>query len=366
MVIGSADPWWRPKEWAALVLGVGWLIARNLVNLQYLRSGKDRLLACLLTAFLFHFCVRFIWPVIKSPGLLMQSPWPWLGLLHIVVAVAWLTDLRRLIRRDDVRFAVRIMAFLGVALAAYMVVQKLNMDPLMAYVQHKYPNFRWLDPNHVIGLLGSPFQAGASLAVLVPAVAFQAKESWVWRILLCLCLFSCWITGSISSFLAALIGSIAASGIITSRKKLIGSLAGGLALLALAYLVKPDIFQEHGRLSIWTQAIPSIQAHPFLGIGLNRFKELGIHVFDGNAYSAWWAHNEVVHFATELGIPLCLALFAYLGRELVLLHRTHLALFGCLTTVLILSFFHIPFHLAPTLAVTGLCLAASQLELKRS
>ena len=360
--VGSSDPWWRPKEWAALILGMGWLIGRTVWIPLVLRSGRDRLLACLMTGVLIHFFVRFIFPVIKAPGLLGQSPWPWLAFLHIAVGLVWLTDLRRIIRREDIQWAVKGMAFLGVGLALFMIAQKLGFDPLMRYVQVKYPNFRWLDPNHVIGLLGSPFMAGASLAVLVPAVTFQSRSSWIWRVFLGLCLFSCWLTGSISSFLAALSGAFAASGLITTRKRFLASAVAGLVLLGISYLLKPDIFLEHGRLSILKQAIPFIQAHPLLGVGLNRFKELGIVVMDGNPYKVWWAHNEPLHFVTELGIPLGLLLFAYLARQTLLLHRAQTALFGCSISVLVLSLFHIPFHLAPTLAVTGLCLVASHLE----
>ena len=360
--IGSSDPWWRPKEWAALILGMGWLIVRIVWSPQSIRNGRDKLLACLMAGFLIHFSVRFIFPVIKSPGLLAQSPWPWLAFFHIAVGLVWLTDLRRVVRREDIQFLVRVMAWLGVFLSVLMLFQRFDLDPIIRFVQWKHKGFQWLHGNHVIGLMGNPFQAAASLAVLVPAVAFLAKTSWKWRGLLCLCLFSCWLTGSISSLLAVLVGSIAASGIIRNKRRVLVALAGGLALLGFLYLLRPDIFLEHGRLSILRQAIPFIRSHPILGNGLNQFKELGITYTPNIPYKVWWAHNEPLHFITELGIPLGILLFAYLARHLILLRRTHLALFGCLTSVLVLSLFHIPFHLAPTLAVTGLCLVASHLE----
>ena len=319
--------------------------------------------------FLIHFCLKFIFPAVKAPGLLTQSPWPWLAFLHTMIALAWLTDIRRLIRLQDVQFLVRLMAWLGVFLAVYMIFQKLNLDPVMRYVQWKYPGFKWLDPNHMIGLMGSPFQASAVLAVLIPAIsyqAFHAKRSWIWKLFLVFSLSCCWITHSISALLAGMVGAVAASNRIQTWRLLTLTLVLGLFSLLGIYLLKPDIFLDHGRLSMWKQAFSHFIQHPILGIGFNRFKDLGITVFDGNPYKVWWAHNEWVHFATELGAPLTLLLALFMLREWIKMYRIHLALFGCMVSILILSFFHIPFHMAPTLVVVGICLATSHIEPKRS
>ena len=365
--IGSADPWWRVKEWAVLMVGCGWLATRHILNLRPIRSGQDKWLAILMIGLLTHFFLLFVLPIIRIPNKLFQVPWPWMTFLHAMIALTWLSDMRRLIRKEDVRFLVTFMAGLGVLLSTYMVFQKLELDPIIWFIQKKYSGFKWLAENHVVGLMGNPFQAGATLAVLTPLISFKAfqKRRTAWKLLLPLSLAACYFTSSLSSLVAALVGCMFGAGILQTRRAVLFFLGVIVLLFIGILLVQPQVLLDIGRLEIWRKSLHHILKHPILGVGLSQFKLLGIVQTPNVAYEVRWAHNEWIHFTTELGIGWTLFLAAYLSRETLKLFRIHPAICGAFISILILSFFHIPFHLAPTLAVAGVCLSSSHLEQRK-
>lgn len=316
----------------------------------------DRWLGLLAAWLVAQFFFQFVLPAVMAKGNWASSPWPWLAFLHAMVALVWLTDLRKLVRRTDVDHIVRLLAWLGAALSTLMLLQWIGLDPVMKLVQLKFGKISWLHENHMIGLMGNSFQASACLAPLIPAMAYQRKR-WGWAATTLLSLWVLWLAGSKAGFAAALVGSLFSAGLIRTRARLILLIL--LGLLAGAWAIHSLDLARH---QIWTQTLALIQQHPLLGHGLGMFKELGVVTAPNNTYSVWWAHNEWLHFSSELGIPWTLCLAAFLLRETFKLSRVHWALCGQLVSILILSLFSIPFHLAPTLAMTGICLISSNLE----
>lgn len=335
-------------------------MARNLLPAKPARSSKDMGLTLLSAGLLLHFFLLFILPIVKAPNKLYQVPWPWMAMFHALLALTWLNDMRQMIRKEDVTWIVNKMAWLGIALSIHMLLQAMQLDPLIWLVQHKFTGFKWLAENHMVGLMGNPFQAAAALAVLIPAIAYQKGRTW--KIALLASLFICWKASSLSAFGAALIGAVLGLGILQTKKALIAF--GTLCVLTLLGMFVYDraILLDQGRLEIWKQALHHIQRHPILGVGLNQFKLLGIQQTPNVMYEVRWAHNEWVHFATELGTVWAAGLAAYLSLQARKLSHIHPALSGCFASFLLLSFLHIPFHLAPTLAVAGICLSATHLK----
>ena len=291
-----------------------------------------------------------------------------MAFLHLMVALSWLTDLRRSVRSEDIHFAIRVMAWLSAGLSAYMIFQSVHIDPLIWLIQLKFEKFGWLHQNHVIGLMGNPFQAAGTLAVLTPAVSYlvfqsflQRKKKVFWSVVLAMNLVALCATQSASGLVAGLIGGVLASGKVRTMKAFgILTMASLIGLISILFLA-PDWLLGHGRIEIWKQSIAQLHYYPILGIGLNQFKLIGITYLDSQVR---WAHNEWIHFSVELGIFLTGLLAFYVGREAVKLFRVHFGMFGCFISIIILSFLHIPWHLAPILAVTGICLVASHLEIK--
>jgi O-antigen ligase len=81
------------------------------------------------------------------------------------------------------------------------------------------------------------------------------------------------------------------------------------------------------RVSIWRDALPLVQHHPWLGTGLGTFPiayTSGQTAFLGQFVNH--AHNDYLEFASDLGIPATLILFASI--LLILAHAVRAFLFG--------------------------------------
>lgn len=361
----SADPWWRVKEWAVFFAGCVWLSLRGGLDWKPARTSKDKWLALLILWLAVHFSILCILPIVRAPGKLSQALWPWLVFTHAILALIWLQDFRQLFRRNTLDFLILWMARICVVLSVYMIFQRVDLDPVMWVIQLKASNFKWLHGNHVVGLMGNPFQAGAALAVLIPAVSylsFKPGGNPKWRLALAISLVACWFTQSISSFLAAILGAVAGAGKLKSLKAWVVLAIITLAGVAITYFAYPNLLSSYRRVQLWQTCVSFIQQHPIQGIGLGQFKLLGLIDPVPPGYAVRWAHNEWVHFAVELGIPFCFLLAWYFTQQAMKLSRIHAGMFGCLTASIILSFFHIPWHLAPVLVVTGLCLASTSVE----
>ena len=347
-----------------MMAGMGWLACRNSSNLRVCRSGEDKWLSLLTIGLLTHFFLLFVFPIIKAPAKLYQVPWPWMAMFHSMIALAWIHDMRRSIRREDITFIFRFLGVLGAVLAGYMMLQYLNFDPLIWLIQSRFKEFKWFSENHMIGLMGNPFHAAAALAVLVPAISYRAfhKGTLRWKVILYLSLMVMWLAQSRVAFAAALVGALVASTKVRGVRAWLVSAGLALAGLAATIYLNPSVLMDRNRLVIWAQALPHIQNHPFLGVGLNQFKLLNITDPIPPGYAVRWAHNEWVHFATELGLLFTLFLALYLIREAIKLSRTHKGFFACFVSALLLTPLHIPFHLAPVLVVVGLGLVSSHLE----
>ena len=354
--ITASDPWWRVKEWVALFLGCGWIALRGISSLRPIRSSTDRWLGILAAGLVCGFSLKFILPAVAAKGNWLTSPWPWMAFLHAMVSLVWMVDLRKLIRRSDAEFIARLMARIGVVYSALLFLQWANLDPITGFLTLKFGKITWLHEDHMIGLMGNSFKAAACLAVLVPAMAYQKGRQWI--LLTIFSLIVLYLSQSRIGLMAALVGSLFSAGLIRTRARLMAVIAASALALGWALFHLDSV-----RLVIWTKTLPLIQRYFWVGSGLGQYKELGVfNLISGNSYVVRWAHNEWLHFAAEIGIPLTLFLAAYLLRETIKLSRVHWATCGCMISILILSLFSIPWHLAPTLAVTGICLISSHLE----
>jgi putative inorganic carbon (hco3(-)) transporter len=84
-------------------------------------------------------------------------------------------------------------------------------------------------------------------------------------------------------------------------------------------------FTGQSRVSIWHDALPLIQHHPWLGTGLGTFPiayTSGQTAFFGRFVNH--AHNDYLEFATDLGIPAALILFVSIALILARAVRTFL------------------------------------------
>ena len=217
--------------------------------------------------------------------------------------------------------------------------------------------------NHVIGLMGNPFQAGTALAILLPLMV--ALAWWIPAGLTVLALLA---THSSSAIVAGFAGVLATLWLKGSRLKC-GLL---LALGLLGLLTLPSSYLSFsGRIEVWQRSF-ELWTHNFLwqGTGLGTYKMLGItaqSVSPELPNAVRWAHNEWLQIGMEIGLIGLILLLSALSYILLRARRTQALpaeASGILAAGLILSLSSIPFHLAPTAVLLVIALASVIVHLK--
>ena len=353
--LGSADPWWRPKEWALFSVGLSWLCwGRFSVSC----SPKRRL--SLYPSLLFGWvCLQFllqqVLPIVKTGEKFASSPWPWVVFLQLLVIWVWFTDAIQTLELPDFKPIARTLARIGAILSLYMVSQAAGFDPLLPVSKLIHSDIRWLHGNHVIGLMGNPFQAAACLAVCIP---FLVALRWhLWAILSLVAILA---TQSTSGALAALGGVWI---VLWSQKRTLTLRIYSVVLVGLiAYAVQHGLYlQMYGRPSILVETFSSWFKEFWTGVGLGNYKLLGIIDPTPPGYAVRWAHNEWAQLGTELGV-IGLILTVLWMAKLFRASRTKWRAIpaewiGAGTATILLTPLNIPWHLAPTVCVTLLSLA---------
>lgn len=344
-----------------LTLGALWIAFRTFKAPPIVRPTWGSLPLALLIGWvviqMFHL---MIWPIISATGKYMSNPWPWMAFLQIIVILVWFTDSCRAFTFKDLNGLAKTIAIIGVFLALYMVGQSQDFDPLIHYADKTFGGLTWLHGNHIIGLMGNPFHAASTAAVCFPAILALR-----WHLAAVIALVALTLSGSASGILFAVFGGLAV--LWSQRRFFLLKVSGALSLIGLGYGASTaDALNEHGRLIIWQQAIEKWHQSPVEGLGLGSFKLLGITDPIPPGYAVRWAHNEWIQVLTELGIIglsliaiWVLSLFWNLRRDL---RRVPAAWLGMSVTCFGLSILATPWHMAPTVIVTLLCLVALEVS----
>ena len=346
--IGAADPWWRAKEWAAFTAGSLWLAYRAWRSPLPIREGN--LWAALLFAWVvIQMFLQNILPIVTAGSKYGSSMWPWICFLQLIIAFVWFSDASTCLSREDFRKVYRTFSLIGWVLSVHMLLQALNLDPLMWLIQVKYGSVNWIHGNHVVGLMGNPFQAGITLAVLAPAMAVSG-----WGALLGFMALLC--TQSASAILSGSLGILLVLWLSGKRRWAVGIVS--LLICGVFYAYQRELLSENGRLAIWELSLKAWATHPIEGIGIGMYKVLNLIDPTPPGYALRWAHNEWIQLLAELG--LIGGSLAVLWALSLLRHVRRLSpvLLGTLVSCLALTPLAIPWHLAPSAVVTLLALAA--------
>ena len=361
--IGASDPWWRPKEWWVFCGGAIWLAIRGLQGRGKNPLGSERAFIPLMLWIVLQTALLHVLPVVQAPGRFHSIPWVWLTFLHLCVLWVWFHDICESFTEKDFRPIWRVAAGIGTVLSILMLLQSMGIDPIIHIIQGRYKGFQWLMDNHVIGLMGNPFQAGTALAILLPLMV--ALAWWIPAGLTVLALLA---THSSSAIVAGFAGVLATLWLKGSRLKC-GLL---LALGLLGILMLPSSYLSFsGRIEVWRQSF-NLWTHNFLwqGTGLGTYKMLGItaqSVSPELPNAVRWAHNEWLQIGMEIGLIGLILLLSALSYILLRARRTQALpaeASGILAAGLILSLSSIPFHLAPTAVLLVIALASVIVHLK--
>ncbi len=360
---GSADPWWRPKEWAVLVAGLVWIGWRTLCPPRAVgKMGVSIFLGALLIWIALQTSFLHILPVVQAPGRYVTHPWVWLTYFHLVLLMVWYSDMVRSLKLEDLKPVWSVVGWIGLILSVLMLLQFAGRDPVIFLLERKVGTVRWLHGNHVIGLMGGPFQAGACLAICVPVlVALNRKIS------LTLAALALLATGSASAIVSAFCGALAVLWTVGKRSLFVSLSFLGIGCALVSHW--KGFFSFSGRIPLWTKSIEMWKESFLLqGTGLGTYKLLGITAATANPdapNTVRWAHNEWIQIGMELGAVGLILFTLFIGSVFLSLWKRPNAIpAGILVTGAILSVASIPFHLAPVVITLVVSLAAVAISSK--
>jgi hypothetical protein len=358
--IGSADAWWRPKEWWVFCTSMAYFAWRMFAPAHACRQLKSLTLALLFGFVCVQMAALFILPAIWARGSLSVPVWPFHIFLFSVLLWTLFKDAVECLSSKDFLFLFRVVGACGAALSLLMIGQFFHLDPVLWLSNQIGMNIKWLHNNHVVGLMGNSFQAACVLAPTVPILAALG-----WTIPAVLAATALVLSGSASATAAAACGVLAT---LWLQKKRRGFwLLLSLLLSLPIFLLRSGFFSFSGRLEIWNKSLGALLEHPILGYGLGTYQLLGITASTGNGLpnAVRWAHNEWLQIGCELGLIGLGILVCFLTN----LIRKGLAkglpasAAGALAALWVLSLASIPFHLAPTIVTGLIALAATNVHL---
>lgn len=345
---GADDPWWRPKEIVFLLMGLLWWSVRSMIRWTPLRNGQLRLLSLLLLSIVCQFFFLNLLPLAGVTGGRIVIPiLPFLVFFHLVVASIWFTDCVSYLRTGDLQQLAGFLAWVGLALAIYMIFQSVGIDPVVHLIRLRFQKVTWLHDNHMIGLMGGPFQASAALAPFLPAMLALHP------ILFLIGAISLILTKSASGIGAAMIGSLFIVKARWPRILLPCILLAVSILLFQGRSLMTDYLTRFA--SIWNQGLEAAFHHPLIGHGLGTFKTMGLQ---DTGSDLRWAHNEWLQIWIEAGAIPVILLAGWIGSRFIQLGNASYIWAATLATLIFLSLFNTPFHQAPNLFVGLISLAA--------
>lgn len=239
----------------------------------------------------------------------------------------------------------------------WMALQLKNIDPVFSSVHPE--NTSAID---IVGLLGARFCLGILGALALPFV--YSYKKWCALCLLPLLYYSKSSSCVIAFFVSLMI-------IVWYWHK---SIFWPLFIISMAiasfYVFRIDMPSgEFGkRLSVWCAGINILKNKMWLGYGIGKWKDMHFVGIQGNGQpEEWaWAHNEYMQLWFEQGVVGVCLLFLYLKNvfKSFCADRDGAVIFSAFVGLLIVSFFHFPFHLAKFASLGILILAL--IEAKKS
>lgn len=225
-----------------------------------------------------------------------------------------------------------------------MALQYFRLDPILTAKPHTG------SADLVVGFMRAKVHLGVLAAILAPFI--YAVNPWL--VLLCLPLL--YFSVSSVAVCAFCLSFLLLSWFDLKRKAFIG-LVLALFLIGAAYVLKYDMpgGQFGDRFKVWHQTISfSLKTNPVLGVGIGSFSKWNPTTVQGTTEERlpWiWAHNEYLQTYFEGGLFALFLMWSYVAgffKNMIRLisDRESRAICASFLTVLMISFFHFPFHLS--------------------
>lgn len=231
----------------------------------------------------------------------------------------------------------------------WLTLQYMDKDPVFRNIN--YENMTQVD--HV-GLMGARFALGCLGALALPFIA--RKKLWWSIIVIPLFYFSKSSSAVMGGFIAfaTYVGWRSWASFSTKKAFYLILLAFAVLLSVVAtYIFFFDLPQGQffKRFLVWSAGLKIWSQNAWLGHGLGEWANIGVSGIQPNgSIETWkWVHNEYLQYMIETGIVgICLIVWylKHLLTKLELSFSEDRAVFSALLVVMIISFFHFPFHIA--------------------
>ena len=203
----------------------------------------------------------------------------------------------------------RWMAYAGVVILGYCVLQLLNLDQFFKPIDVTSTDV-------LVGTIGNTTHLSTHLALLLPLFLLQPKRIWwLWS----------GITIALITYSGSLGGQVAALGVLVwwawHKSKHIFFGVCALGTLGVLWVVfHSALLNPHGRLMAWGRFYEMFARQPITGIGPGYVMEASRLITNGSAPMFGWrhVHNEYFQMAIEYGI-IGLGLVGWMMWEIVCL-----------------------------------------------
>lgn len=235
----------------------------------------------------------------------------------------------------------------------------LVVNGLFCLMQYFRCDFLFQNPDgHIVPrneLMVGLMKMKANLGVLVALVApWFLLMRWKWLTLSFLVAIPLIIIGETSAGILAMLAGVIFP-LYFRNKRLFYVLFGLCAVAGTFYVLYYDMpsGQFDKRLIIWWRALREVvPSSPILGFGLGSFAQWEPQMIQETVVEKLgfiWAHNEFIQLLFEGGILSLIIVILYVKRMCLgflksVRNKELCVLFGVFLSVLVISFFHFPFH----------------------
>lgn len=246
---------------------------------------------------------------------------------------------------------------MGGVLLVYAIGLIIQYALGVKYDQLNYIGYAWplIDPNNAAAVINCG---------LIPAVYLALRnKKYLWLVLIFAA--ALFVTRSTAGAGAALIASFF---LIRERHGGMAAdfmLVGGILTALLTFTVWPTPFEKAltsfaWRFPIWEASLPLLDIRPWSGLGLGSFAFYYAQVRTEPVTAGWYAHNDILQFAIEMGIPAALAFCGLILSVAWTTTRKNIAPACVLLAVLLQSMVEFQFYVPAISLLLGLALAAHQ------
>lgn len=281
-------------------------------------------------------------------------------LLHPVLkasATMWILiampSLALVLHRENIRHYIIAFGTITMLFSLGLIYQKLvNMH----YTNFDYEGrIAWplIDPNNAALVVNT---------ALIPCIWISLFKNERWWVASFVLMFALYATGSKAGFVSLMVNTLIFMVYKNGLGCLLFALLGGVASLTAMFFYRPDIIVSSAatmseRFTIWWCGFRVLEDNMLRGLGLGAWSTFRIQEGETIYVPPTYAHNDLLQFAVEMGIPAALVFLFLMGTVLRSVNRNNIVTFCTIFGMFLQSMVEFQFYLPAVSLIAGLLLA---------